>query len=313
MNNILLDYFFPITQISPVPSASTAFLKQICLVVKPAESVPTGVITECENMTEVAALTDNTEAQELFDGGLSKVYILPTDDLDIATALANQGSLFYTLAISSDFVDLDVTDDLEVGSWDGVIGVSSDSDAFLETQVVIKNRVGFLDEGNTQGAKDMLYAFAQILKNLTSWRNQQYIEMPADSAAVTTLGRANNLFDKRISFVIADAQYGKRLGFFAAGGQAIVAPYILRNLEIDMQSRGLQYIVNNQPQYTLTEATLLQDELQSVIDDYITRRWIEAGVVEILLQQANFVATGQIDVATPNALWRVAAELRQTL
>lgn len=312
MGNILLDYFFPIQQIDPVPGASTAFLRQICLVVKPANGVTTGVITECETMIEVAGLTNNVEAQELFDAGLSRVYILPSDDLDVASALAAGGSKFYTLAVSSDFEDSDLSS-LDLGGWDGVVGFSSDDDAVLEAQAVIKNRVGFLDEGDVQGAKDMLWAFAQILKSLTNWRNQQYIPMQEDAAAVTELSRANNLFEKRISFVIADAQYGKRLAFFAAGGQAIVAPYILRNLEIDMQSKGLQYVVNNQPQYTLTEATLIQDELQSVIDEYIERGWIEAGVVAVLLQQSNFVATGQIDVATPSALWKIAAELRQTL
>lgn len=310
--NILLDYFFPITQISPVPAASTAFLKQVCLVVEPKVGVTGGTVTECTSMTEVAAITDNVEAQELFDGGLSRIYILAVDDLDLATILANQGSQFFTLAISSDFSDSDVTDDLDVGAWKGVVWVSSATDVFLEAQAVIKNRVAFLDEAGANGAKDMLYVIGKFLRG-SMWRNQQYIDVKSSAAGVTTLGRANSLFDKRISFIISDSQYGKRLGFLVAGGQAIVAPYILRNLEIDMQSKGLQYIVNNQPQYTLTEATLMQDELQKVIDDYISRAWIGAGVVEVLLQQANFVATGEINVQTPNALWKVEAELRQTL
>ena len=59
---ILLDYFFPITSIEPTPQVATGFLKQVCLVVKPANESPAGVITLCTTMTQVAALTDNEDA-----------------------------------------------------------------------------------------------------------------------------------------------------------------------------------------------------------------------------------------------------------
>lgn len=108
MANILLDYFFPITTIEPTQAASTAFLKQACVVVKPASGVPTGSITACTTMSAVAALTDNTEAQQLFNAGMSKVFILPMDDLNLASALEGHESDFYTLLISSDFSDAEI-------------------------------------------------------------------------------------------------------------------------------------------------------------------------------------------------------------
>ena len=86
---ILLDYFFPITAITPTPSASTGFLKQVCLVCKPktGQEGNVGTIYSCTSMALVAARTDNTNAQQLFNAGMSRVYILLADDLDLETVM----------------------------------------------------------------------------------------------------------------------------------------------------------------------------------------------------------------------------------
>lgn len=416
MAKILLDYFFPITAISPTPQASTAFLKQVLAVVKPKSGVTPGTVSLATSAAQVQALTDNTDVLQLFSAGLTRVYVLPVDTLDLDEILAAQGSLFYTLLISSDFTDADMSasqasvvkgnltftakaagfagndiqieflntgvagsevvtvvgkkitvsmqggtstaaqlktaidakaeaaalisvavaggqggtaqaafalsnlvggDDLDLGAWKGVVGVSSDDLAFLAAQAVIEGRVAF-QRTDANGAKNMFYAFGKLLSNPTNWTNQQYIQMPF-AEDVDTLGEANNLFDSKISFVLSDTEFGNRLGLFAAGGKAITAPYITRNLEIDLQSRALSYISGNQPAYTLTQAALLEDELQKVISGepgnpgYIGRQWIDAGVVEIRLEQQNFVASGYINISEPNAMWRIFGEIRQTL
>jgi hypothetical protein len=309
--NILLDYFFPITAISPTPQASTAYLKQVLVVVKPLdEEVITDEVTLCTSALQIAELTANTESTQLFNAGMSRVYVLPVNDLDLSNILVDYGSDFFTILISSDFNDTEV-EDLNVGTFKGVIGVSSDDNTFLGTQSVIENRAAFhTTTGNK--AKNMFFAFGKLLSNALNWTNQQYITMPfADDVA--TLGDANTLFDDKISFVISDTEFGKRLGLFAAGSKAIVAPYITRNLEIDLQSRALSYISGNQPGYTKTQAALLEDELQKVVAGYIDRQWIDAGVVEIKLEQENFVASGYINISEPKALWRIFGEIRQTL
>lgn len=435
MNNILLDYFFPITVVNPTPAASTAFLKQLCLVVKPkAGDVPGSGPVFCATMGEVAALTDNTEAQQAFAGGLTGLYILTADSLDLAEKLVGHEFDFYTLLISSDFSDAYITgrdeqpevpaqfaeriysgctikaktagaagndlrfevipgasggaanvtlDDLDMtiqiengvtdlesikdaiaahaqasllfdmtipsgdeeniapttggllalmggtdevpalpelpamdlGAYTGVTGLASADDAFLEAQCVIENRCAFKSVGN--GAKNLIFAFAKLLSNTVNWANQQYVTMPF-SDNVNQLGNAKNYFAKRISFVIDDKQYGKRLAFFGCGGKAIVAPYIVRNLVLDMQSAALSYVSANQPGYTKVHAALMEDELQKIITGtedkpgYITRGWITAGQVEIKLEQSNFVASGYIEIAEPGALWRIEGQLKQT-
>src|SRR5690606_31122713 len=131
---------------------------------------------------------------------------------------------------------------------------------------------------------------------------------------VDELGEANALFDDKVSFVIHDDEFGNRLALFAVQGKAIVAPYILKNLRIDLQSRALQWISQNMPQYTLKEASLLETRLQEdVIQSYIDRAWIESGTVIISLVQSNFVANGAISVPQPKALWRVLGQMTETV
>lgn len=159
----------------------------------------------------------------------------------------------------------------------------------------------------------MCFAFGSLLSSPSNWRNQQYISMPFNDG-VDELGEANALFDDKVSFVIHDDEFGNRLALFSVQGKAIVAPYILKNLRVDMQSRALQWISQNQPQYTIKEASLLETRLQEdVINSYIARTWIESGNVEIEVVQANFVADGTITVPQPKALWRVFSEMTETV
>lgn len=310
--NILLDYFFTITAIEPTPAASTAFLKQVLAVVKPKVGATEDTITLCTTKSAVDAFsTTNTEVDELFDAGMNRVYVLAVDALSgLDAILEGHESDFFTILITSDFSDAEM-DAADFGAFKGVIGMASTDDAKNTTRAAIANRSAW-HSTSTNKAKNMFYAFGKLLSNSLNWRNQQYITMPyADDVA--TLGDAEALFDDKVNFVISDTEFGNRLALFCAGGKAIVAPYILKNLQIDMQSSALSYISGNQPAYTLKQAALLEDELQKVVQGYIDDEEVEAGTVEVTLEEDNFVASGDINVAEPKALWRIFAEMRQTL
>lgn len=435
---ILLDYFFPIEAIEPTPTASTAFLKQVLIVVKPASMVTTGVITACTSMTAVAALTNNTDAQSLFDAGMSKVMVLPMNDLDISTAITGHEKDFNTILLSSDWVAADVTptiaagnititsyanlvsgtpdtvtisgqvftaqagaatlgtptfqaatsnnataaslatqinahaatkdkvtaiassaivnitakaagasgnlntlaytdndtnvgatksgtsltggDGFFEGAFAGVVGVSSTDKTFLAAQAAIEDRCAFYVKGDN-GAKNMFFAFGKLLSNASDWKNQQYITMPfADD--VNDLGTANSLFDDRISFVIADDEFGNRLGLLCAGGSAIVKNYIEENLVLDTQSKGLQYVSANEPSLSLTEAALIENELQKIIDGdgteggdpgYVGRGWITSGTVNVTLSGQQFVLDADIVHAPIDAIWRIFGQISQSV
>lgn len=414
MAKILLDYFMPITIVEPIPAASTAFLKQVCVVAKPATGSEgdVGETFVCTSMAQVAAHTDNEDAQHLFDAGMSKVSVLLANDLDLAEALALVDGDFFTVLISSDFDDEDVDvvqaslvkaeltftavragssgddisiellntadageevvtvtadkvsvtmesgtstaqqikdaieaseeasdlitveisagdeaavqtafaeDNLEngaglaVGSFDGVTGYASDDAEFAAEFAATESQCGFWkDEAN--GAATMFYAFGKLLSNLANWTNQQYITTPVNDN-VETLGDANTLFDTKVSFALHDEEFGNRLALFAVGGKAIVSPYIKKNLSIDLQSRALTWISANQPQYTLTNAALLEQRLQEDVinQQYIQTQWIERGIVSITLVNDNFVGTAEINISEPSALWRIFGEMSSTL
>lgn len=434
MSKILLDYVFPITVVTPTPQASTAFLKQVCVVAKPktGQEGNVGNLYLCTTMTDVATRTDNTNAQQLFNAGMNRVYVLLANDLDLQAALDEVSQNFFTVLVSDDFDEDDVAgakasgvveitsyanlvstgndkiavagvefvagsgaatpgaatfqaatsnadtaeslaaqinahavagalveataDGAEVtilakarglagnsialvytdmgtatvgatvsgatltggtaaadfGAFKGVVGVALQDTTVLAAQAVIGNRCAF-KASITNKAKNMFFAFGKVLSNTASWRNQQYIEMPF-SDEIDSLGDANSLFDSKISFVLDDDEFGKRLALLAAGGRAIVAPYILENIRIDMKSGALQWISANQPQFTLKNAVLLETRLQEdVINSYVSRGLIIGGKIEISLVQQNFVANGDIDIPQPTALWRVTNEMVESV
>jgi hypothetical protein len=429
MAKFLLDYVFKVSAVTPTPEASTGFLKQACVVCKPKSGVEAGSITSCVSQAAIAALTDNVEAQQLLNAGLSKVYILLSNDLNIADELVGVND-FYTVLISSDFDDENVnayaTEDvtitsyanlvdagndeitigetvfvaqagaatlgqatfqaatsneatatslaaqinahatagelvtaeatgavvsityneygaegnefalaysdegtatigatvgaatlsggtsvLDTGTFDGVVGLYNQDFDECATNAAVEKQCGFYGNA-TNKAKNMMFAFGKLLSNSLNWVNQQYISMPLGDG-IASLGESETLFDDKVSFVITDDEFSHRLALFAAGAKAIVAPYITRNLEINLQSDALSFISGNTPAYTKKYATLLENELKDTIQDYIDRGWIEDGTVSILLENDNFVASGYINITEPNALWRVFAEMRQTL
>jgi hypothetical protein len=426
--NILLDYVFNVTSVIPTSAANTGFLKQACLVVKPKGEVTTGVITECTSNSAIAALTDNVEGQQLLSAGMSKVFVLPMDDLDLSDALEGHENDFYTVIISSDFVDAEIkgsgsievtevkaslkiqditytakatgedgnditviyndtkedgsaeasvisnaisiamesgvttaeaieaaivafpaayalvnvvvdlghendtqtfftpavnleggvdaesipaTQALDVGEFEGVVGTYSQVEATAKEYAAIEKRVGFFGNG-TNKAKNMCFAFGSLLSNALNWLNQQYITMPLNDG-VATLGDSETMFDDKVSFVMSDTQYSNRLALFACGGKAIVAPYITKNLSIDLQSAALSFISGNQPTYTKKYAALLENSLKDVIQSYVDRLWIEDGTVSVSLVEENFVASSSINISEPKAMWRVFAQMNQTL
>lgn len=433
----LLDYFFKITAINPTPAASTAFLKQVLVVVAPKIGVTPGEITLCTSKAAVALLTDNADADALFDAGMSRVYVLPMDDLDLsdidftdvftvlissdfdkddvnatqaqgvftvssyanlisgtadvvtvagvaftaqagavtpgdatfrastdndttAASLAAQINAHATTSalvvasvvgaavtvkaknagsagndIAASYTDNDVNvggawtglsagklsggDGLFLGDFEGVTGVSSDDTSFLADQAAIENRCAFFVK-SANGAKNMFYAFGKLLSNSLDWKNQQYISMPL-SDDVADLGSAEALYDDKISFVISDDEFSERLALFVAGGKPIATPYIQRNLEIDLQSKALQYVSANQPGYTLKHAALIEDELQKVVDGdgqpngdpgYVGRGWVVSGEVSVTLEQDDFVASARINYLPSGALWRIEGQITQS-
>ena len=305
MSDILLDYAFKVSTVTPIPSASVAYLKDVLVIAKPKSVDVPQEIVEVFGYTEVQALTDNSDSEQLFNAGMLRAFILPSNNLNIAEIINSNVGKFFTILISSDFTDEEAKS-RNFGIFDGVVGYTSYDRAKAKEFAV--TQCGFYGAVKNN-AKNMFNAFGKFLSS-TKWRNQQYIDMPV-SDTINTLGLANGLFEDRVSFVITSTESGNKLGFFAVGKQAIIAPYITTELKVKLQSKFVQYVALNNPKYTVQEAALIETALQDVIDGYVNRGDIEFGKITIALENENFVASGNITISEPNALWKTNAELIQ--
>lgn len=302
--DVLLNYILQLDVRTPTPDANTDYLRAVVAVVKPKEETPTGKITKVISAEAASALTDNADVAELFKGGLNSALILPVDDLSaVGTALASATEQFYTVLISSDFNKTEI-DSLDVGTFDGVVGAAFEQQADAKAFAAQSKRCG------AKSAKNLFYAFGQLL-SASSWSNLQYIDMPY-SDGVTTVDEADSLFEDKVTFVLDSPQYGRHLGLFAAGGQAIIAPYITQELIANLQGAALQYLNLNRPQYTLTQAKLLEDYLTSDADArYVQTKLLDYARVNVSLAGKNYEGTVSVSIPEPTALWRLKGILTQ--
>lgn len=300
----LLNYILNLDVRTPIPDADTSFLRQVVAVVKPKGSTATGQITRVISATAAEALTDNEDVAELFAGGMAAVNVLPMANLTtLGVALAGASQKFYTVLISSDFSKAEI-DAMALGTFDGVVG------AAFEDQEDAKAFAAQAKHAAFKTARNMFYAFGQLL-SAAEWNNLQYVQMPYTDN-VSDLATADSLFADRISFVLESDQYGHRLAFFGAGGQAIIAPYITAELVINLQGAALRYLNANRPQYTVVQAKLLEDFLNTdAATRYVEPKLLDYVRVVVTLAKRNYEGSVNVTIPEPTALWRLNGILTQ--
>lgn len=306
MKDVLLEYVMKVDAYSPLPSASTAYIRKVLCVVKPASQVTTGVITECTTKAEVQAKT-TSHCFKLLEAGMPSIFVLPMNDLDLADILEATDKKFFTILFDGAWTYEDLNS-LDVGSFNGVMGWVADDRDEASGWSYGRNNVGFYDLGSNNG-ENYYHAFGKLLST-NNWKNQQYIEM-LHSSGINSTSQAELMFEKNVSFVLTSAEYGNRLALFASNRRAIIAPYIYEELTLKLQSKAVQYISLNQPNYTEAEASLLEDALQGVVDGYIENGIITHGSVNVKLTDEQFVAEASIEIPEPKALWRIKATMKQ--
>lgn len=306
MKDVLLEYVMKVDAYAPTPSASTAYIRKVLCVVKPLPEGATGTITECTTKAEIQALT-NANCHVLLEAGLPSVYVLPMNDLNLADILEADNKKFFTILVDGAFTNDDLNG-FDAGDFAGVVGWTVENREQAKNWGYGNNNVGFYDlESNA--SQNMYYAFGKLL-SANNWKNQQYIEMPFGSSIVS-INQAELMFQDSISFVLTSEEYQNRLALFASNRRAIVAPYVYEELTLKLQSKALQYISLNQPNYTEAEASLLEDALQGVVDGYVEQGILTHGKVVVSLTDEQFVAQASINIPEPKALWRIKATMKQ--
>lgn len=306
MKDVLLQYVMKVDAYAPLPSASTAYIRKVLCVVKPLPEGETGTITECTEKSEIQALT-NANCWKLLEAGMNSIYVLPSNDLKIGDILNETDKKFFTILIDGAFSN-EETNSMTVGEFKGVIGWSSETQEQAKQWGYGDNNVGFYDLAEN-GSQNMYWAFGKLL-SANDWRNHQYIEMPF-SSKITDIKKANLLFEDKVSFVLTSEEYGNRLALFASNRRAIVAPYAYEEAILELQSKAVQYISLNQPAYNEAEASLLEDSLQGVLDEYKEKGIFTIANIDVEPTNENFIMKAEIEVDEPKALWRIEANMKQ--
>ncbi|MDR0485699.1 MAG: hypothetical protein LBH29_03115 [Elusimicrobiota bacterium] len=303
--NLIYDYALKVEVKDGVAGADTGFLRMPLVVVRPKDGfTQTGqVITALK--TTIADITDNPNVVKIFDGGCPRILVIATNTLEsLKDIYEDHLNDFYTLIISRDFEDAEIKEYLDVGNFKGVVFHSTDTAKNAADTAKMKLRGAYYqDEGN------MFYAWGKFLSAI-DWNNLQYQELINDDGVINA-AEAENLFADRVSFSLKDSQSVNRLAFFSQGGEAIIAPYVIKEIELKLQSETVNWINLNNPQYTNVDCSILAQYLQGkVVNDYIGRRLITEGSVEITTENgSNFIAAGKITIPKPTALWRIKANL----
>lgn len=305
MKDILLNYVMKVDAYAPLPSASSAYVRKVLCVVKP-KGEKVGTITECLEKTQVQALTD-ANCWKLLEAGMNSIYVLPSNDLKIGDIIDNTDKKFFTILIDGAFSN-EETNAMTIGTFNGVIGWTTETQEEAKQWGYGDNNVGFYDLAEN-GSQNMYWAFGKLL-SANNWKNQQYIDMPL-SSKVTTINKANLLFEDSVSFVLTSEEYGNRLALFASNRRAIIAPYAYEEATLKLQSKALQYIKLNQPSYTEAEASLLEDALQGVLDEFIEDGIFTNANINVRLTNEQFVLDAEAEVSEPKALWRIKATMKQ--
>lgn len=307
MTDVLLNYAMPIEKITPMLGADLTFLHNALVLVKPL-SDPQTEVKECLSEDDVKAIT-TAKCYEMLNAGMSSIYVLAVNDLNITGIENLKDFQYYTIIIDEAFTTEEV-EARDFGEFGGVVSYMNTDRSFIKDFNLMNWNAGFYGK-NTNGAINMYRAFGKLLSAF-SWRNQQYIEME-ENDGITELNEAKVCFNEKVNFVLNSPRYGNRLALFSAGNKAIIAPYIFEEICNNIQGWGLQYINLNQPDYTTRDAKLMQEFIQNKLNvNYVNKRLVPSATCEIeVVEGSNFVAKGGVVIGEPKALWRVETTVQQ--
>lgn len=298
-----------------IAAISTAFLKNIAIVVGDTGIQAVDGIHEITDKSQIAALTSNTSASYAFDVGLSKIFLITlslngsNDDLERIKTIVDgmPESKFYSMIISEDFT-LQNYKNLDVGTYEGVVSYQmADSlitDAALETKQ--EKRCIFIDNNNCKGA---INAFASLMLSQVGkrWSSQQYIDAKTSGPfKVTNVGTADSYYNDRVSFYMQDENLGTKLAGFFQGGREITYPYIIKQLILDTQSIGIQYLAINQPNNTFLTRQQLENSFITVGDAFIRAGSIITYEFRVLADNNKaYTVEATAELAVGKPIWRV--------
>lgn len=317
--SILRDYVVKFQVSTPIPSPSTDWVKKIGVVVKPkSDSVEEGeyLIT---TRSQISQYTNLLTPSRILDAGSVSFYLIVVKELANIEKVYHTGK-YYTMLFSEDFTDQEVVQYKSTtgfGFYKGLFAKTFGRDkkkenSWLDTARAMSDFICYgtnLNSDNLTYNYDNLYYALGSLLSLDTLDNRQYIELPVTDNIVE-LGDAEDLFNKRISLSTSDIDYGHRLSGFFVGSQPIIAPYVDKLLQLDLQAAGVTATNLYKPNMTASAVAKVRDYLyQKVITKYINPDIIPNITLSLDVNEEGWVAKGKIALSEIKTLWRYSIEI----
>lgn len=339
-NTLVFDYAVSISEAQTASKIDYSFLSQCLVLVKGSYIAPViqdATIKKSEDIqfvkTDVtdpttykvvpiseqscfAHYTDNVDVQFLMAGGLHTVYLLMKAeeiDPDDLMVIDFDPTSYFTLCHSSDYELVDAQNIL-FSDFQGVtVYATSDIE---KAEELSQTYAVFYDENNAYtGAYEQLGYFLTQLY----WRNNQYYVLDRSNpvSTVNTLGEADALFEKRISFYLNGSD-GPTLGFFGCAGGAITTTYLHKLIQLETQQAITSYIQVNEPNDTAVQRINIEETAMSVIEKYEQYPYFyldadKDNYIHILKSDDMYFVAGEAIVKVAEPIWRAQILVREAL
>jgi hypothetical protein len=304
----LNNYFMPIV-VKPAPApTSLGYLKRICLVVKPRDSVSDQFV-QIADSSFLPDYTNNVNGYQLLNK-LSSIYLAVCSNLLTLNYLLDPvNSQFFTLLVSDDYNGSELAD-INIGTFRGVVASNLNNISSASSFAKGMNQVASCNET----ANDLAYLFALLLSDI-NWSNQQAVQTPIGSPIASTF---DDYFDRKLSFIGTDkiSNIHKVCGFFC-GARPIITPYIMEQLKVELQDKWQAYLVKNSPNVSelncaKIQSYLYEDVLANYIqtDEYANRPLVSADI-KVYMENNDFAGMCDIEISKLTAWWRLLTTITE--
>ncbi|MBD0785778.1 hypothetical protein HUO09_05455 [Vibrio sp. Y2-5] len=260
------------------------------------------------------AYTDNAHVSFFMAGGLNTVYLLmlatqvdPEDDV----AVDFDPTDYFTLCFSEDYA-LDDAIKIDFENFSGIKAYSA-SDKSKAEELSQTDTVFYDDKGSYSGCYEQ---FGRFLSQVY-WRNNQYYVLDSANPAstVSTVGEADDLFNKRISFYLNGSD-GPTLGFFGNAGHAITKAYLNRLIRLETQEAITSYIQTNEPNDTAVQRVNIEEAAMAIISKYEHYPYFyldsdKDNYINIVKSSDMYYVDGEAEVKVADPIWRAQISVRE--
>ncbi len=269
--NWIGDYASPVSISAPDVQPSTAFLRQMLVVLKTDTSE-----TEITTLTQSPTTVGLEAVARAFTGGMSAVSYIKLVDLTTLNTFQLK-NVFYTIIVIG-FTPTEILAS-NYGEYDGVVVYATDSAGDISS--------GLTNRAYCYGALGLkaCFTFGKFLSAPT-FTNQAYTDSSSREETLEDKGIANQWFDGRGIAWGYDDQVGSRLITAFINGKGLSNPYILRELIIVLQTNSFN-IMSTNVSYTEIDAKDVEGFNRQVINDYITAGLIISADYSVKLDPSN--------------------------